>query len=82
VLLDLTGGVLSTAQTFVDAAASGDWSPVVGNPVKFGLGFISIVYDLVFMLQHYCVYPHKGEQGRGGYARLRSQEADDGELEE
>lgn len=33
-----------------------DWSPVTGNPVKFGLGFTSMFFDVIFMLQHYCLY--------------------------
>ncbi len=85
VLLDFTGGVLSTAQTFIDAGASGDWAPIAGNPVKLGLGFVSVAYDLVFMAQHCCLYPQRGEAGRpaAGYARLRSQEQEEeeGELE-
>jgi cystinosin len=83
VLLDFVGGLLSTLQTVIDAGAGGDWAPIVGNPVKFGLGFVSVAYDLVFMAQHYCLYPHRGEQGRpaAGYARLRSQDIEEDELE-
>ncbi|KAF9927140.1 hypothetical protein BGZ65_006924 [Modicella reniformis] len=56
ILLDLTGGVLSIAQLFLDAYLSGDWSGVSGDPVKFGLGFLSIAFDLVFIVQHYVLY--------------------------
>ena len=27
-----------------------------GNPIKFALGFVSIVYDVLFMVQHYVLY--------------------------
>ena len=27
-----------------------------GDPTKFGLGLISIIYDLLFMFQHYILY--------------------------
>ncbi|KAI9319305.1 PQ loop repeat-domain-containing protein [Dichotomocladium elegans] len=56
ILLDFTGGVLSVAQLLLDASLSGDWSGVSGDPVKFGLGFVSIAFDLLFMTQHYILY--------------------------
>ncbi|KAG0293917.1 hypothetical protein BGZ98_001975 [Dissophora globulifera] len=56
ILLDLTGGVLSIAQLVLDAALSDDWSGISGDPVKFGLGFVSIAFDLVFITQHYILY--------------------------
>ncbi len=34
-----------------------DWSPVTGNPVKFGLGSVSMLFDVIFMVQHYVLYP-------------------------
>jgi cystinosin len=76
VLLDFTGGLLSTAQMFLDAAASGNWGFVLGNPVKFGLGIISIVYDVAFMLQHYVLYPD-ADFGGHRYRRLKDGEADE-----
>lgn len=30
---------------------------MIGNPLKFWLGFVSIWFDIVFMLQHYVFYP-------------------------
>ena len=38
-------------------AHSQDWTAITGNPVKFGLGFASIVFDVIFMTQHYVLYP-------------------------
>ncbi|KAF1947328.1 L-cystine transporter-like protein [Clathrospora elynae] len=57
-LFDFAGGWLSLAQLAIDAALENDWSGVTGNPVKFGLGNITIVFDLIFMLQHYVLYRH------------------------
>ncbi|KAH7955046.1 hypothetical protein HPB49_024243 [Dermacentor silvarum] len=34
-----------------------DWSSLFGNFTKFGLGLISIMFDVLFMLQHYVFYP-------------------------
>ncbi|KAG0210433.1 hypothetical protein BGX28_009342 [Mortierella sp. GBA30] len=56
ILLDFTGGALSIAQLVLDAYVSEDWSGISGDPVKFGLGFLSIAFDLVFMTQHYILY--------------------------
>ncbi|CAD6191781.1 unnamed protein product [Caenorhabditis auriculariae] len=57
VLLDLTGGTLDIFQMVLQAVNAGDWSAFYTNPVKFGLGLVSIVFDLVFILQHYVLYP-------------------------
>jgi hypothetical protein len=56
VLLDFTGGFLSVVQLFLDCGVNGDWSGAIGDPVKFGLGFTSMVFDIVFMTQHYILY--------------------------
>ncbi|KAJ0391876.1 hypothetical protein P43SY_009487 [Pythium insidiosum] len=56
VLLDTTGGWLSIGQQVLDAWATDDWSAISGNPVKFSLGFVSIVVNIVFLLQHYVWY--------------------------
>lgn len=57
VLLDFTGGCLSVAQLLLDAWASQDWSAITGDPAKLLLGNLSMVFDVVFMVQHYCLYP-------------------------
>ena len=33
-----------------------DWNSIFGDPTKFGLGFFSICFDLLFMFQHYVLY--------------------------
>ena len=63
VLLDFTGGSFSILQIFIDGANTGDWN-VFGkggsfNVAKFCLGFTSIVFDIVFMIQHYVLYKPK-----------------------
>jgi cystinosin len=61
VLLDFTGGLLSILQIFIDGANTGQWNVFEGgfNLAKFCLGLTSIVFDIVFMLQHYLWYPEK-----------------------
>ncbi|KAJ4374219.1 hypothetical protein N0V83_002960 [Neocucurbitaria cava] len=61
-LLDFAGGWLSLAQLVIDSSLQNDWSGVTGNPVKFGLGNITIVFDIVFILQHYVLYRHPKKQ--------------------
>eukprot|EP00879_Flechtneria_rotunda_P010146 GHRR01010604.1.p1 GENE.GHRR01010604.1~~GHRR01010604.1.p1 ORF type:complete len:294 (+),score=110.48 GHRR01010604.1:886-1767(+) len=56
VLLDLAGGLLSFAQIGLNAAVRSDWSVVTGNPAKLGISSISIVFDIIFVLQHYVWY--------------------------
>lgn len=75
VLLDFTGGLLSIAQMLLDGSVTSDWNGVIGNPVKFGLGFTSMVFDIVFMVQHYCLYADAGKLGE--YAALDAAGADD-----
>ncbi|CAG8787723.1 11242_t:CDS:2, partial [Dentiscutata erythropus] len=59
ILLDFTGGTLSTFQLFLDAYLTDNWSGISGDLVKLGLGFQSIAFDLVFMTQHYILYRNR-----------------------
>jgi len=56
ILLDFSGGVLSIMQLVIDSSLQNDWSGLTGNPVKLGLGNISIAFDIVFIIQHYWLY--------------------------
>jgi len=56
IVLDFSGGMLSFAQLVVDASAKGDYSLITDNPVKLGLSFVSIGFDILFMVQHYWLY--------------------------
>ena len=66
VLLDFSGGLLSIVQLLLDASVEEDWSGVAGDPVKLGLGMASLVFDVIFMLQHYVWYPQKGASAAAG----------------
>ena len=71
ILMDVVGGVLSIAQLVIDSSLQKDWSGITGNPVKFGLGNVSIIFDVLFMTQHYVLYRNaktgkvKDEERRG-----------------
>ncbi|KAL9125319.1 MAG: hypothetical protein Q9217_005465 [Psora testacea] len=71
ILMDLLGGVLSIAQLVIDSSLQKDWSGLTGNPVKFGLGNVSIIFDIVFMTQHYVLYRGAGKALEHGSVRER-----------
>ncbi|KAJ5719042.1 hypothetical protein N7493_007497 [Penicillium malachiteum] len=56
ILLDLSGGVLSLVQLVLDSSLQNDWGGITGNPVKLFLGNITIISDLIFVVQHYILY--------------------------
>ena len=36
-----------------------DWSEFTGNIPKLGLAILSVIYNLIFIVQHYCIYPKR-----------------------
>lgn len=71
IMCDLTGGVFSILQQLIDMVyngkTNGDWSffgntSDAFNVVKFTLGVISIVFDIIFMIQHFILYPENDPQ--------------------
>lgn len=58
IILDLTGGVLSFTQLALEGAFGED---VKVNIVKLILGIMVVFYDILFIVQHYCIYPQKRE---------------------
>lgn len=62
VLLDFTGGSLSLLQLVVDSALQADWSGIIANPLKLGLANISLLFDIVFIVQHYVLFGPVEEQ--------------------
>ncbi|CAG8533779.1 3488_t:CDS:2 [Paraglomus brasilianum] len=61
IALDFTGGTLSLLQLILDAYLADDWSGISGDPVKFGLGSVSLTFDLLFMGQHYILYRDRND---------------------
>lgn len=47
ILMDFFGGVLSVLQLVVDSSLQPDWSGLTNNPVKLGLGGLSVFFDIV-----------------------------------
>lgn len=75
IICDFTGGTFSILQQFIDmfynGYTNGDWS-FFGNSsdafniVKFLLGIISIIFDLIFMTQHWVLYPDQHPEEEKG----------------
>ena len=38
-----------------------EWSGLKSNLVKLGLGSVSMFFDILFMIQHYVLYPNHDE---------------------
>ncbi|KAL3269897.1 hypothetical protein HHI36_008954 [Cryptolaemus montrouzieri] len=56
VLLDFAGGILSMLQMILKAYNYDDWVSIFGDPTKFGVGFFSVLFDVLFIVQHYVLY--------------------------
>ena len=62
ILLDFTGGSFSFAQNIIDTIRG--QTIIIDDPTqnhslniaKYALSFISIIFDIIFMTQHYCLY--------------------------
>ena len=62
-MLDFTGGSFSILQDVILAVGKGK-SPFSGggfNIVKWMLGVMSIIFDIIFMFQHYVLYRHNNK---------------------
>ncbi|XP_004533588.1 cystinosin homolog isoform X1 [Ceratitis capitata] len=56
ILLDFTGGTLSMLQMILNAYNYDDWVSIFGSFTKFGMGLFSVIFDIVFIVQHYILY--------------------------
>ncbi|XP_017486723.1 PREDICTED: cystinosin homolog [Rhagoletis zephyria] len=69
VLMDFAGGAFSMLQMILNAYNYDDWISIFGDPTKFGLGLLSVIFDMLFILQHYVFYrtesnpPEKSSNG-------------------
>ncbi|XP_050546959.1 cystinosin homolog isoform X2 [Daktulosphaira vitifoliae] len=59
IFLDFTGGTLSIMQMIINAYNYNDWASIFGDPTKFGLGLLSVFFDILFFLQHYVFYSYQ-----------------------
>ena len=72
VLMDFAGGMFSLGQMMIDGYNFNDWSSFLGNPTKSGITFVTHLFDIIFIFQHYVCYPHlNSEAENDGYQPLR-----------
>ncbi|MCD7455058.1 hypothetical protein HAX54_026935 [Datura stramonium] len=57
ILLDLLGGVTNYGQMAVQSIDQNSWVNFYGNIGKTLLSLVSIFFDILFILQHYVLYP-------------------------
>ena len=51
VVLDLIGSLLSLLQLTISSLRIGDPSLIWGNPAKFGLGLLTLLFDIILICQ-------------------------------
>ncbi|XP_015946534.1 cystinosin homolog isoform X2 [Arachis duranensis] len=59
VLLDFSGGVTNYAQMVAQSIDQNSWVNFSGNIGKVLLSLVSVFFDVLFMCQHYFLYPSK-----------------------
>lgn len=59
VILDFSGGVFSISQILLDSFLSGHWAGILGFLTKLVLGIITLIFDTIFLLQHYHWFPER-----------------------
>jgi len=53
VILDITGGSFSVGQMIVNCANKHDWTSLAGNPTKFLVGVVSVIFDVILITQYF-----------------------------
>ncbi|ESR60430.1 hypothetical protein CICLE_v10016221mg [Citrus x clementina] len=59
ILLDFLGGCTNYSQMIVQSIDQNSWVNFYGNIGKTLLSLVSVVFDLLFICQHYVLYPAK-----------------------
>ncbi|XP_004488939.1 cystinosin homolog [Cicer arietinum] len=59
ILLDFSGGLANYAQMAMQSIDQGSWVNFYGNIGKLLLSLVSVFFDILFMCQHYVLYPEK-----------------------
>ena len=59
ILLDFVGGLANYAQMAVQSIDQNSWVNFYGNVGKTLLSLISVFFDIIFMCQHFLLYPAK-----------------------
>ncbi|BBN04450.1 cystinosin [Marchantia polymorpha subsp. ruderalis] len=76
IILDLSGGTANIFQMAIQSIDQNSTENFTGNVGKLGLSLESIFFDVLFVIQHYCLYPK-----REGITVDEYQEIEEGEPE-
>ncbi|KAJ5036370.1 hypothetical protein NUH16_004244 [Penicillium rubens] len=66
ILVDLSGAVVSLMQLVLDSSLQADWSGAIGNIAKLLLGNISVLFDLIFIFQHFGLHRERLAENKPG----------------
>eukprot|EP00850_Spirogloea_muscicola_P017453 SM000150S01712 [mRNA] locus=s150:183852:187090:- [translate_table: standard] len=72
ILLDLTGAVAALLQMLVFAIDQRSFENFSGNVGKLGLSLETLGFDLLFVVQHYMLYPDSSRRQRTGKVGSRA----------
>ncbi|XP_045795235.1 cystinosin homolog [Trifolium pratense] len=59
ILLDFSGGIANYGQMVVQSVDQDSWVNFYGNIGKVLLSLVSVFFDIIFIIQHYLLYPAK-----------------------
>lgn len=55
-ILDISGGTACYLQTIIQYVNAQDTAIITGNIGKIGIGFVSCFFDVILLVQHFCLY--------------------------
>lgn len=77
ILLDITGGVLSFAQNVIDSIRGTldieGQTPTL-NIAKFAISVVAVIFDIIFIVQHYVLYKNANSDLNGNTQKDESSE--------
>jgi hypothetical protein len=62
-----SGGTLSILQMVLQSYNNNDWTIFYGDLTKIGLGLFSILFDIVFIFQHYVFFTTGASEAGSGW---------------
>jgi hypothetical protein len=55
-ILDISGGTSCYLQTIIQYVNAQDIAIITSNYGKIGIGFVSCFFDIILLVQHFCLY--------------------------
>lgn len=77
ILLDITGGILSFVQNVIDSIRGTldieGQTPTL-NIAKFAISFVAVIFDVIFIVQHYILYKNANSDLKGNTQKEENSE--------